>query len=201
MIATRDYNIELRALTLTLAYSRRTATADSQQLTPMPKPSPSGAHVLYISSRVRITSDLRHYRSKDTASRLPLGKRVSRRAARALQKCRMTAATAVATPSASRRLQPFTTSPWARKNIGRRCLALGVDGVLVPTSLSGSQTWEIHAPRAGLIQNVVAAFSHCSSPSSLLRDTAHEAEFAQPTYAYLGLPSRARVQPQIRRHG
>jgi hypothetical protein len=118
MIATRDYNIELRALTLTLAYSRRTATADSQQLTPMPKPSPSGAHVLYISSRVRITSDLRHYRSKDTASRLPLGKRVSRRpTARSLQKRRMTAATAVASPTASRRLQPFTTSPWARKNI------------------------------------------------------------------------------------
>ena len=190
--------------TRALANSRRTATADNQQPTLMPMPSPSGDHVLYISSRAcesPVTGDLRHYRSKDTASHLPPGKRVSRRAARALQKCRMTAATAVATPTASWRLQPFTTSPWARKNIGRRCLALGVDGVLVPTSLSGSQTWEIHAPRAGLIQNVVAAFSHCSSPSSLLRDTAHEAEFAQPTYAYLGLPSRARVQPQIRRHG
>ena len=200
MIATRDYNIDDDGSGHPHLHSRiRLLPPHSNSRQPTTYADADAKPIRR--SRAHVLCDLRHYRSKDTASRLPLGKRVSRRAARALQKCRMTAATAVATPSASRRLQPFTTSPWARKNIGRRCLALGVDGALVPTSLSGLPTWVIHAPRAGLIQNVVAAFSHCSSPSSLWRDTAHVAEFAQPNYAYLGLPSRARVQPQTRRHG
>ena len=104
-----------------------------QQLQPTPTPSPFGAHV-HFHSRVRITSGLRHsrantliggnssdsdspsssisaplhYRSHDTVPRLPLGERVSRLAAQALQKRRRTAAAAAAAVTsspASRRLR------------------------------------------------------------------------------------------------
>jgi len=100
--------------------------------TPTPTPNPFAAHV-HFHSRVRITSGLRRshgnrtlndssdsdspsssisaplrYRSQDTVPRLPLGERVSRLAAQALQKRRMTAAAAaaaVATSTASRRFR------------------------------------------------------------------------------------------------
>lgn len=107
-------------------------TLRQQQPQPTPTPSPFGAHV-HFHSRVRITSGLRHsrgntsiggdsdsdspsssisaplrYRSHDTVPRLPLGERVSRLAAQALQKRRRTAAAAAAAVTsspASRRLR------------------------------------------------------------------------------------------------
>jgi hypothetical protein len=99
--------------------------------TPTPSPNPFSAHV-HFHSRVRITSGLRRspgnrtlndssdsdspsssisaplrYRSQDSVPRLPLGERVSRLAAQALQKRRLAAAAAaaVASPAASRRLR------------------------------------------------------------------------------------------------
>jgi hypothetical protein len=101
--------------------------------TPTPPPNPFGAHV-HFHSRVRITSGLRHhshgnpslgagdssdsdspsssisaplrYRSQDSVPRLPLGQRVSRLAAQALQKRRMAAT--VTSSANSRRLRTRT---------------------------------------------------------------------------------------------
>jgi hypothetical protein len=119
------------------------APHQQQQLQPTPAPTPFGAHV-HFHSRVRITSGLRRHsranpalggdssdsdspsssisaplrhRSQDSLSHLPLGQRVSRLAAQALQKRRMTAA--VASPTASRRLRArdYEYTPFLRAGV------------------------------------------------------------------------------------
>jgi hypothetical protein len=132
----RDHDDSERSLTHSRSHSpvpHATTPPAQQQPTPTPTPNPFAAHV-HFHSRVRITSGLRrshahgnrtladssdsdspsssisaplHYHSRSTVPHVPLGERVSRLAAQALQKRRIAATTAAMASStaASRRFR------------------------------------------------------------------------------------------------